>query len=222
MKTGADAATSGPCKSHDRGQYMPHDSAPQGAKVLDAEFLRQLDEIQVAEPLPEAAAQQPDKAALRALMQATSDRIKAENEQMREARNARRWKAERDPLEYEAQKERQRREYQPRGGGPVRSYEKLTGATKAEREDEAKARHAEREAKRYAALTPDEKQAKSDRIADDAWIARRRDKGIPEEIIQAGLIVRLQEREVKRAMKAQEEAEEAAWRNLPHFDMFQR
>lgn len=195
---------------------MPHDSTPQGTKVVSAEFLRQLDEIQVAEPLPEAAAPQPNKTALRALMQATSDRIKAENEQKREARNARRWKAERNPLDYEAQKERQRSQYQPKNGISARSYKKLTGATKAEREDEAKARHAEREAERYAGMSPDEKQAKSDETADRAWMKRRRDKGIPEEVIQAEFIVHMQEREAKRAMKAQEEAEEAAWRNLPH------
>lgn len=147
-------------------------------------------------------------------------KIAADNARDREARNARRWKAERDPLEYEAQKQRQRREYQPRDGDAVRSYEKITAATEADHESEVKARHAKREAKRYAGMTAEQKQAKSDEAADRAWQDRRREKDIPEELIQAGLIIRIQERAAKRNVKAQAEAEQAAMRDDPSFGLF--
>ncbi|MFA7433929.1 MAG: hypothetical protein WCZ72_09465 [Gemmobacter sp.] len=157
--------------------------------------------------------------ARRAVREAIQRKIAADNEREREARNARRWKVERDPAEYERQKERQRQQYIPKHGGPVRPYEKIVATTKAEREEQAKARHAEREKNRYASMTPAERQAKSDRVADEAWAARRRDKGVPEDIIQAGLAIRIQEREAKRAVQAQVETAEEAMRNLPHFGM---
>lgn len=152
-------------------------------------------------------------------VQAVLDGIKAANERACEARNAARWKAERDPVAYEAQKARQRDQYQPRDGVAVRSYEKITAPTKADREAEAAARHAQREAKRYAGMTPAEKQAKSDQIADKAWLARKRERGIPEDIIQASFIARLQEREAARAAKARVDQAEAEMRALPHWNI---
>lgn len=160
------------------------------------------------------------RAARRALYEATSARIKAQNEADREARNARRWKTERDPLEYEAQKERQRQQYIPANGAAVRSYKKIEAATEAEHSEQAKARDAERQKKKYAGMTAAQKQAKSDEIADRAWMDRRREKCIPEAVIQAGLVVRMQEREAKRAAKAQVADDEAAMRADPNFGMF--
>lgn len=154
-----------------------------------------------------------------AMRNAIISKIAADNARDREARNARRWKVERDPLEYEAQKERQRREYQPRDGVAVRSYEKITAATEADHENEAKARQAKREAKRYAGMTPAQKQAKSDATAEKNWQDRRREKGVPEELIQAGLIIYIQEREAKRAAKALIDAAEAEMRANPTFGM---
>ena len=145
--------------------------------------------------------------------------IKAANERDRAARNARRWNAERDPLDYAAQKERQRSQYQPRDGVAVRSYVKIAAATEADHASEAKARQAKREAKRYAGMTPAQKQAKSDATAEKNWQDRRREKGVPEELIQAGLIIYIQEREAKRAAKALADAAEAEMRADPKFGM---
>lgn len=153
-----------------------------------------------------------EKSPRRALFEATSARIKAQNEADREARNAQRWKAERDPLEYEAQKERQRQQYIPKNGSAVRSYRKIVATNEADREEQAKVRDAERQKQRYAGMTDAEKKAKSDEVADRAWMERRRDKGIPEEVIRAGLITRMQERDAKRAAKAEADAAEAAWK----------
>lgn len=151
----------------------------------------------------------------RALADGISDRIKAQNEADRQARNARRWKAERDPAEYEAQKERQRRQYQPRGGDTARPYAKIIAGTAEERNDLAKARDAVRQRGKYASMSQDERQAKSDRIADEAWQARRREKGMSEDALIAALAVRIQDRAAKRIAQLQAEAEELALRDDP-------
>lgn len=150
----------------------------------------------------------------RALAKAISDRIKAQNEADRSARNARRWKAERDPAEYEAQKERQRRQYQPRGEA-VRPYAKIIAGTAEEHDDLAKARDADRQRGKYASLSPADRQAKSDRIADEAWLARRRNNGMSEEALAAAFAVRVQDRAAKRVAQSQAEADELALRNDP-------
>lgn len=142
------------------------------------------------------------RAARRALRNAINAKIKADNAKAREERNARRNKAERDPLEYAAQKKRQRENYAAEQGGSVRPYEKIVAQTKVDHEEQIKVRHAKREAKRYADMTPEQRQAKSDAIADEAWQERRRAKGIPEELIQAQLIAHRDKRAIKRAAKS--------------------
>jgi hypothetical protein len=160
------------------------------------------------------------RARRRELAQAASARIKSENEADRAARNARRWKAERNPAEYEAQKERQRREYQPLGGGPVRPYVKITASTKTERAELAKARDAERHRGKYAVMPPEERQSVSDRKADRLWLERRRAKGVAEDILVAALAVRVQQREALRAAKAVDDADEAAMKSHQTYGMF--
>lgn len=150
----------------------------------------------------------------RVLSGAISDRIKAQNDADRQARNARRWTAERDPAEYEAQKDRQRREYQARVGA-VRSYEKITATSTEEHAEQAKARDADRQRGKYAAMSPDQRRAKSDGIADKAWLTRHRKNGMAEGELMAALAVRVQERDVKRAEEARAEAEEQALRDDP-------
>jgi hypothetical protein len=161
-----------------------------------------------------------ERQARRAIIQRFLDDTKARNEAERATRNARRWKEERDPVEYEQQKKKQRGEYAHKIGGPVRSYEKIPATSKAEHKELAKKRDAERQKGRYANLTPAERQAKSDAAAEKAWIERRRNKGVPEDAIQAALIIYLQERYAKRAAKAQASEEEAAMRESPTYGIF--
>ncbi|MBW7056984.1 hypothetical protein KY389_09795 [Paracoccus bogoriensis] len=141
-------------------------------------------------------------------------KIEADNARQRDERNARRWKAERDPEEYERQKAKQRHQYADAQGGSVRSYSKIEATTRTEHAEKAKARDAARQKARYHAMTPAERQAKSDQIADKRFVERRREKGIPEDLIQAALAVRIREREAERAAKAQQETDEAAMRAL--------
>lgn len=133
----------------------------------------------------------------------------------RQARNARRWKSERSQAEYEAQKERQRRQYKPRSGGAVRSYEKIEAATKEEHDQLAKARDAERQRGKYASMSLADRQAESDRKADRAWLARRRAKGMAEDVLMAAFAAHVEDRQAKRTAQAQDQAEEAAMRDDP-------
>lgn len=156
----------------------------------------------------------------RAVIEATIAKIKADNERERAARNARRYKAERDPVEYEAQKVRQRSEYQAGKDRPVRSYEKIIASTAEELQQITRARNAAQKAKGRAAMTPSERQADNDTKVERRWVERRRAKGIPEEVIQAAFIVYIQERDARRAMEAQAEAEDAAMKADPMFGRF--
>lgn len=54
-----------------------------------------------------------------------------------------------------------------------------------------------------------------DQKNDSKFVKRRRDAGMPEDQIQAELIIRIREREADRAAKAQEEADEATMRADP-------
>ncbi|WP_137111952.1 hypothetical protein [Rhodobacter sp. SY28-1] len=161
-----------------------------------------------------------DRAKRRAVRNAIIAKVEADNAEARATRNARRYKAERDPIEYEAQKDRQRRQYEAEQGGPVRSYKKIIAVTKEEHGEVAKARDAERKAGKRAAMSPEERQADTDKKADHQWVERRRARGIPEDVIQAGLIAHIQEREAKRAVKAQADAEEAMMRGGSNFGRF--
>lgn len=154
---------------------------------------------------------------MRKLIREIREKIEADNARLSAERNARRWKDERDPEEYERQKAHQRRQYADERGGSVRPYEKIEAATKTEHREKAQARDAARKKKRYDAMSPAERQAKSDRTADAAWCARRRAEGMSEDEIQAALDTRIIERNAKRVAKDQEAADEAAMRALPAF-----
>lgn len=161
-----------------------------------------------------------DRAKRRAVRNAIIAKVEADNAEARAKRNARRWKTERDPLDYEAQKDRQRRQYEAEKGEPVRSYEKIIAGSKEEHGEIAKARDAQRKARNRAALSQEERQANTDKKADHRWVERRRAKGIPEDVIQAGLIARLQEREATRAAWAQAEADEGDLIENPNYGLF--
>lgn len=131
-----------------------------------------------------------------------SAEIKAENERLRKERNSRRWRAERTPAEYQAQKERQRKEYAAgvlaEEGREVRAYEKIGGRTKVEHRENARARHAEQEKQRYNGLSEEERQRINDVKADKQFVDRLRKKGMPEADIAERLAHRIAEREAKR------------------------
>lgn len=126
-------------------------------------------------------------------------KIAAANDAARAERNAQRWKAERDPDEYQKQLERQRAEYAAKikteEGREVRAYQKVPGATKAEREENRRARAAER-MRESRENSPRETK---DKDADRKWVARQRKKGLTEEEIEAGLERRREERQAERA-----------------------
>jgi len=155
--------------------------------------------------------------ARRKLIRETIEKIEADNARLCAERNARRWKDERDPEEYERQKAHQRSQYADARDGSVRPYEKIEAATKTEHKEKAQARDATRQKKHYDGMSPAERQAKSDRTADAAWCARRRAEGMSEDQIQAALDTRIIERNAKRVAKEQEAAEDAAMRALPTF-----
>lgn len=147
-------------------------------------------------------------------------KLDVENAGLRAERSARRYKAERDPAEYEAQKERQRRQYQAQKGGPVRSYEKIVAGTREERAILAKDRDTARKGRSRAAMSPQERQADTDRKADRQWESRRRAKGVPEAEIQAELIIHVQDRAAERADIKKEAEAEDRMKALPTFGMF--
>lgn len=120
--------------------------------------------------------------------------IAAENERLKSERNARRWKSERDPAEYEKQKAGQRDEYAAKilneEGREVRAYLKVPGATRGEREANAKQRHAEKQRDRWSKVSQDEKDRKNDKV----WAGRKRKAGWTEEQIATALVERSIER----------------------------
>lgn len=61
---------------------------------------------------------------------------------------------------------------------------------------------------------------KLDQTADSKFVSRRRAAGMPEDQIQAELIVAIEKRAAKRTAKAQEEADEAEMRGRPNFGIF--
>ena len=146
--------------------------------------------------------------ARRKLIREVRAKIEADNARLRPERNARRWKSERDPEEYERQKERQRQEYAEARGGSVRPYSRIEASTRTEHKEKALARDADRQKRRYGDMSPAERQAKSDRVADAAWIARREKQGMSEEEIRTALAARIVERDAKRAASAQRDPDE--------------
>ena len=124
--------------------------------------------------------------------------IADENERLRSERNARRWKAERDPVEYEKQKAGQRDEYEAKvmakEGREVRAYLKVPGATKAEREENAKRRHAEKERERWSKVSQDKKDEKADKVQS----ARMRKAGFSEGEIAQEMTKRAEKRRLRQ------------------------
>lgn len=120
--------------------------------------------------------------------------IITENERLKSERNSRRWKEERDPAEYEKQKADQRAEYAAKvateEGREVRAYLKVPGTTRAEREANAKQRHAEKQRDRWSKVSQDEKDKKNDKV----WASRKRKAGWTQEQIAKGLVERAVER----------------------------
>lgn len=120
--------------------------------------------------------------------------IAAENERLKSVRNSRRWKSERDPAEYEKQKADQRAAYAAKVGAEegreVRAYMKVPGKTRAEHEENAKKRHAEKERDRWSKVSQDKK----DKKADDVFAARKRKAGWTEERIAQELDKRAADR----------------------------
>lgn len=156
---------------------------------------------------------------LRSLVRKTKAKIEADNARLREERNARRWKSERDPEEYERQKERQRKEYAEAQDGSVRPYAKIEATTVSDHKEKARKRDADRQRKRYDNMSPPERRAKSDSIADKRWMDRCRKKGMSEDEIQAALTARIIERDAKRASSAQLDEDEEMKKN-PVYGMF--
>ncbi|MDD9730443.1 hypothetical protein PVW46_11035 [Mameliella sp. AT18] len=135
--------------------------AQEVAEILDGINEAPLSALTTAEETPKPKLT-PEEQSL--LLQAAIAKISAENERLRAARNSRRWRAERDPVEYEEQKVRQRAEYAKviaeTEGREVRPYMHIQGDTPAEREANRKARKraadAQRKAAKRAAETPEQ------------------------------------------------------------------
>lgn len=150
---------------------------------------------------------------LREVVKAKRDQIAADNEAAKATRNARRWKRERDPLEYEKQKAGQREAYaakvEAEEGREVRAYVKVQGKTRAEHDDNARQRHAERERERRANAT----QAEKDKANDDRSARRWRKKGWTEEQIAEGLAKR-------KADRLHRQPEPGPYEENPNFGAF--
>lgn len=137
------------------------------------------------------------KTQLKQLSGAFQIKIKAENAALKSERNARRWKEERDPIAYEAQKVAQREEYAEQiahtQGRQVRDYVPVVGQDHSEREEVRRNRKAAADAKRTASQTQDEKDAKADR----KWLVRQVKAGKTEEQCKAGMAKRLTDRKLR-------------------------
>jgi hypothetical protein len=159
----------------------------------------------------------------RAMIKEFQAKVKMENAELCAERSARRYKAERDPVEYEAQKVKQRAEYAAQAkaeGREVRSYEKIKAQTKVEKKTKVKTRHAEKEKERHAKLSPEEKQAISDRSGENRFKRQKSKAGWSEAEIQAGLVIFIEKREAKRKAANKAAAEKAALEVLPDFGVF--
>lgn len=145
------------------------------------------DALEKVDPLDATEEARNIKANLRQSVEKARNKITAENEAKRAERNSRRWREERDPVEYDRQKANQREEYAAQiaaeEGRAVRAYVPVPGKTRAEHDENAKARHAEKERTRRANAD----QAAKDREADRKWAGRKRKAGWTDEQIEQGL-----------------------------------
>lgn len=140
---------------------------------------------------------EPDRERREALLRVVKEKraqIAADNEAAKAERSAHRWREQRDPVEYDKQKEKQREQYANQiaaeEGREVRAYVKVPGKTRAEHAENAKVRHAEKERARWGNVT----QAKKDEKADKVWSGRKRKKGWTDEQIAQGLAKRANDR----------------------------
>lgn len=163
--------------------------------------------MSIAEPDPEG------RKALLKLVREKSAQIAADNEAAKAERNARRWREQRDPIEYEKQKEKQREEYAnliaAEEGREVRAYTKVPGKTRAEHAENAKARHAEKQRARWGNVTQAEKDAKADKV----WLGRMRKKGWTDEQLAQGLAKRATDRLYRKP-------EPVPYEENPNFGLF--
>ena len=132
---------------------------------------------------------------LLATVKAAKAAIEAENEKAKDERNARRWKSQRDPVDYEKQKRGQREEYAAQKGGKVRAYHKIDAKTEAERQKVMQ----ERAAERMRANRKNARQEAKDREADRKFRARKEAAGWTSEEIEAGLERRRANRQTEQA-----------------------
>ena len=160
----------------------------------------------IAEPKPTA----PD---ILKLAREKRDQIAADNAAKRSANNARRWKAERDPVEYAKQLADQKEEYAAKvlaeQGREVRAYLKVQGSTGPERAEKRRQRHAEKERGRWANAT----QAQKDEKADKVWSSRKRKAGWTEEQIGHELAKRVADR-------LHRQPDPGAYEDNPNFGVF--
>ncbi|MCA1777727.1 MAG: hypothetical protein LC676_19605 [Loktanella sp.] len=166
-------------------------SAPEGPRKINADLRKTIEEKQA--------------------------KIKAENEAKRRERNARRWREQRDPVEYDRQKAKQRGDYAAQiaadEGRNVRAYTPVPGKTRAEHDKNAKARDAER--KRASRKNAD--QAAKDREADRKWERRKRGAGWTDEQIIEGLANLAAKRAADRYYS---QPEPVAYADNPNFGLF--
>ncbi|MDO6521289.1 hypothetical protein Q4578_06805 [Shimia thalassica] len=122
------------------------------------------------------------------------EQIAADNARNKAERNARRYKAERDPDEYEKQKKDQKAEYADMiaetEGREVRAYVVVPGETRSEKDQNARQRHAEKERKRWANASQEQKDKKNDKV----WCSRKGKAGWSEERIALELAKRQEAR----------------------------
>lgn len=122
------------------------------------------------------------------------EQIAADNSAKRAANNARRWKAERDPDEYEKQKADQKAAYADMiadtEGREVRAYVTVPGETRSEHDQNAR----DRDAARKRDERKNASQEAKDRDADRKWSNRKRKAGWTEEQIAQELAERQEAR----------------------------
>lgn len=153
------------------------------------------------------------KGDLRQAIEQAQAKIIAENEAKRVERNARRWREQRDPVEYNRQKIKQRADYAAQiaadEGREVRAYAPVLGKTRAEHDENAKARDAAR--KRASRSKAD--QVQKDKDADRTWTRRMRKNGWTDQQIAQGLAKRAADRYYRRP-------EPVAYEDNPNFGLF--
>lgn len=150
--------------------------------------------------VPHSVPDETDRLAqIRGVSKAFKANVEAENERLRTERNARRFKAERDPVEYAKQKVEQREQYAAEiaknEDREVRSYLKIEAANKIERDVIRKERNAETKRKSRANATPEDRAARADKV----WEQRAIKRGLTQDQIAEGLAKRRRDQKFNAA-----------------------